>query len=303
MSGVPLKKRAREVAAAAAPSKPFTDKAKKVSEGKVKPVAPPALPPKPALKSTQFVPPAAGAGSESEEDDINEDDDDVDEDEDDNSEDDVEEEEEADLPPPDESTPAEEGGEAPAVRAPALVKDSFFSGATFSSLPLSKPVQDGIAAMGFTTMTRIQEKAIPAILSGKDLLGAAKYVSVVEAGCLSHTWDSCTQRLIRAVSLHALESPEISVLLFVTLYQIHLYHGCRCYSCRHVCSREAGLCLCSSRSVTASRAHLCVPGCDVFDVARTGSGKTLAFLVPIIELISQAQFKVSPNGPRWSLWH
>lgn len=57
---------------------------------------------------------------------------------------------------------------------PGLTKDSFFSGSPFSSLPLSKPTLDGIAAMGFTNMTRIQEKAIPAVLAGKDLLGAAK---------------------------------------------------------------------------------------------------------------------------------
>ena len=44
----------------------------------------------------------------------------------------------------------------------------------FSTLELSAPTIRGLEAMGFTTMTEIQEKTIPHLLAGKDVLGAAK---------------------------------------------------------------------------------------------------------------------------------
>ena len=116
-----------------------------------------------------------GAGGDSSEDeDSDEDDDEAEDDEDDEESGDEGDEAEAEEP-----TAAEGDDAKPAApAAPALVKESFFSTADFTSLPLSKPLLDGIAEMGFTRMTRIQEKAIPAILAGKDLLGAAKYVLV-----------------------------------------------------------------------------------------------------------------------------
>lgn len=44
----------------------------------------------------------------------------------------------------------------------------------FSSLELSAPTVKGLEEMGFTTMTEIQQEAIPHLLAGKDVLGAAK---------------------------------------------------------------------------------------------------------------------------------
>ncbi|KAI0085615.1 P-loop containing nucleoside triphosphate hydrolase protein [Irpex rosettiformis] len=44
----------------------------------------------------------------------------------------------------------------------------------FSSLELSEPTTRALAEMGFTTMTQIQEKSIPPLLAGKDVLGAAR---------------------------------------------------------------------------------------------------------------------------------
>ena len=44
----------------------------------------------------------------------------------------------------------------------------------FTSLPLSDKTQFGLKEMGFTRMTQIQSMAIPALLTGKDLIGAAK---------------------------------------------------------------------------------------------------------------------------------
>ncbi|KAH7883888.1 DEAD-domain-containing protein [Phlebopus sp. FC_14] len=44
----------------------------------------------------------------------------------------------------------------------------------FSSLELSEPTNRALADMGFKTMTPVQSKAIPPLLAGKDVLGAAR---------------------------------------------------------------------------------------------------------------------------------
>ena len=46
--------------------------------------------------------------------------------------------------------------------------------APFSKLDLSAPTVRALEEMGFTTMTQIQEKSIPVLLTGKDVLGAAQ---------------------------------------------------------------------------------------------------------------------------------
>jgi len=53
-------------------------------------------------------------------------------------------------------------------------KDKFFASGTFASLPMSENTQLALTAMGFTKMTQIQAMSIPALLCGKDLIGAAK---------------------------------------------------------------------------------------------------------------------------------
>jgi ATP-dependent RNA helicase DDX18/HAS1 len=54
------------------------------------------------------------------------------------------------------------------------VPSEFFSERKFQSLPLSEPTQNALADCGFETMTEIQARSIGPLLSGKDLLGAAK---------------------------------------------------------------------------------------------------------------------------------
>lgn len=63
-----------------------------------------------------------------------------------------------------ESTEADSSGE----------KKGFFSDQTFASLPLTEETQKAISDMGHEKMTKIQAKSIPALLSGKDLIGAAQ---------------------------------------------------------------------------------------------------------------------------------
>jgi len=53
-------------------------------------------------------------------------------------------------------------------------KPNFYGSDSFSSLPLSPQTTTALATLNFTKMTQIQQKSIPALLTGKDLVGAAK---------------------------------------------------------------------------------------------------------------------------------
>ena len=44
----------------------------------------------------------------------------------------------------------------------------------FTSLGLSDPILDAVAKQGYDTPTPIQAQAIPAVISGKDVMGAAQ---------------------------------------------------------------------------------------------------------------------------------
>lgn len=58
--------------------------------------------------------------------------------------------------------------------ADAQPQSYFAEGKKFSDIELSEGTSKALAAMGFTQMTQIQAKAIPPLLQGRDLLGAAK---------------------------------------------------------------------------------------------------------------------------------
>ena len=45
---------------------------------------------------------------------------------------------------------------------------------SFSHLSLAEPLARAVAEMGYTSMTPIQEQAIPVVLSGQDVMGAAQ---------------------------------------------------------------------------------------------------------------------------------
>jgi ATP-dependent RNA helicase DDX18/HAS1 len=67
--------------------------------------------------------------------------------------------------------------ESPAVTIPKpVVQPDSGTGkhGSFSSLELSAPTVKGLEEMGFSSMTEIQAEAIPHLLAGKDVLGAAK---------------------------------------------------------------------------------------------------------------------------------
>ncbi|WJX72322.1 RNA helicase [Trifolium repens] len=55
-----------------------------------------------------------------------------------------------------------------------IVSSGIMSKESFSSLGLSQPTSKSITDMGFNRMTQIQAKAIPPLLMGKDVLGAAR---------------------------------------------------------------------------------------------------------------------------------
>ena len=81
-----------------------------------------------------------------------------------------------DEPAPPEA-PAEDEAEAEAEAPPPKTDAnaaSMFGTLTFDALPLAEGTQESIKKMGFGTMTKIQERAIPPLLEGRDLLGNAK---------------------------------------------------------------------------------------------------------------------------------
>lgn len=51
---------------------------------------------------------------------------------------------------------------------------SFFSSKSFAEMPLLDQTKRALADLGFEKMTKIQEKSIPPLMAGNDLLGAAK---------------------------------------------------------------------------------------------------------------------------------
>ena len=86
----------------------------------------------------------------------------------------------ADEPAADEAdaadaTPAEDRAQAePQQKKSDANAASMFGTLTFDALPLAEGTQESIKKMGFATMTKIQERAIPPLLEGRDLLGNAK---------------------------------------------------------------------------------------------------------------------------------
>ena len=68
---------------------------------------------------------------------------------------------------------AEAEAEAPPPKSDANAA-SMFGTLAFDALPLAEGTQESIKKMGFGTMTKIQERAIPPLLEGRDLLGNAK---------------------------------------------------------------------------------------------------------------------------------
>ncbi|CAN0154004.1 unnamed protein product, partial [Ectocarpus fasciculatus] len=55
-----------------------------------------------------------------------------------------------------------------------LVKTGFFSDVKFSTLPLSSGMLSALAKLKFVMTTKIQAQAIPPLLAGEDMVGAAK---------------------------------------------------------------------------------------------------------------------------------
>ncbi|TFK57446.1 DEAD-domain-containing protein [Heliocybe sulcata] len=69
---------------------------------------------------------------------------------------------------------AQENG-SDGIKVPAPVPNADVDGRkSFADLELSEPTQKALAEMGFTHMTAVQEKSIPPLLTGRDVLGAAR---------------------------------------------------------------------------------------------------------------------------------
>ncbi|KAL9274480.1 DEAD-box ATP-dependent RNA helicase 27-like protein, partial [Drosera capensis] len=64
--------------------------------------------------------------------------------------------------------------DAKVARLQQTRSSGIMSDTPFSALPLSEPILKAISEMGFTNMTEIQSRAIPSLMEGKDVLGAAR---------------------------------------------------------------------------------------------------------------------------------
>jgi ATP-dependent RNA helicase DDX18/HAS1 len=84
------------------------------------------------------------------------------------------ESEEAAAEPIDEDTDEEENEDNNGDLTTGTSMPTTANPTKFEELNLSERTMEAIKAMGFETMTEIQKKAIPPLLSGKDVLGAAK---------------------------------------------------------------------------------------------------------------------------------
>ena len=70
-----------------------------------------------------------------------------------------------------EETPVEISVEA---ATPEASSSSFFTATKFADLDINESLKKGLADKGFKNLTEIQDKAIPALLQGRDILGKAR---------------------------------------------------------------------------------------------------------------------------------
>lgn len=208
------------------------------------------------------------------------DDDDEDSDSSDDGSDEEEEEAAAAAARPSKKARKEESGkeesEDKKAEPVALHKSGFFSEKTFAELPLSEATKKALADQDFKTMTRVQALAIPPLLAGKDVLGAAKYVV-------------CCALLVLSAVAHAQPSPTLApqpnrtgsgkTLAFVVPV-IELLSNVRpCHSL------SAAASLPPTDSLTHSRTPLPTPRTQVQFKARNGTGAII--ILPVRELALQ----------------
>ncbi|KAL9254600.1 DEAD-box ATP-dependent RNA helicase 27-like protein [Drosera capensis] len=86
------------------------------------------------------------------------------------------EEEEEEAGGGDEDDAGRKGEEKPSHqrKKKSASSSGIMSDTPFSAIPLSEPTLKAISEMGFTNMTEIQSRAIPSLMEGKDVLGAAR---------------------------------------------------------------------------------------------------------------------------------
>lgn len=74
----------------------------------------------------------------------------------------------------DENAEQENLAELPSANAVSLPQTGDSLPVKFTDLTLSEKTMEAIKEMGFETMTEIQQRAIPPLMAGRDVLGAAK---------------------------------------------------------------------------------------------------------------------------------
>ncbi len=113
----------------------------------------------------------------------------------------------------------------------STVTDNASPRKPFSTLELSEQTMKALEDMGFSTMTPVQEKSIPLLLAGKDLLGAARTGS-----------GKTLAFLIPAVELlHRLKFKPQNGMGFLSFYVLLLIICNRHWNHHHFADTRAGL--------------------------------------------------------------
>lgn len=89
-------------------------------------------------------------------------------------EDPTELEQDAEVEKDNESAEQDNLADLPSANAVSLPQTGESMPVKFTDLTLSEKTMEAIKEMGFETMTEIQQRAIPPLMAGRDVLGAAK---------------------------------------------------------------------------------------------------------------------------------
>ena len=120
----------------------------------------------------------------------------------------------------------------------------------FSQLGLSNPIVNAIADLDYRQPTDIQKRAIPVILSGKDLIAAAQTGTGKTASFVLplleklHASENDTERNLRGKRIRVLivtPTRELAVQVEATLDLGHRYSGSNSWATTRYGSSESGL--------------------------------------------------------------
>lgn len=134
--------------------------------------------------------------------------------------------------------------ETPSAIESLLPPDISTDAQDFSELKLSEPTAQAIQEMGFTKMTEIQRRGIPALLAGKDVLGAAKTGSGKTLAFLIPAVEMLRSLRFKPRNgtgvIVVTPTRELALQIFGVARELMKHHSQTCrFIHRHMCTAEA----------------------------------------------------------------